>query len=280
MACWSRRWTASRTSRPPARRAASCASTSRSTAAAATTAAALAFASPAWTINLSSVSQQLVTAGSAGLGRVPDRRQGHHRRRAGGAAVMFAGRAIAPLQSVVMLAMRYQGARAAMQRAEPASWRSRSSARPGRAYVSAAGLSAAASGSRGGFAYPATAGRKAPQVLNGVTLRFGAGERVAILGRIGSGKSTILRLMAGLYLPATAMSTPTASTCARSTPPTTVRVWASCRRTRACSPARCATTCCWTAVRPTPSRLAQVATADRAGPAGGRAPAGLGPAGG
>jgi ATP-binding cassette subfamily C protein LapB len=39
-------------------------------------------------------------------------------------------------------------------------------------------------------------------VLDGVTLRFAAGERVAVLGRIGSGKSTILRLMAGLYLPA------------------------------------------------------------------------------
>jgi ATP-binding cassette subfamily C protein LapB len=39
-------------------------------------------------------------------------------------------------------------------------------------------------------------------VLQQVTLHIGAGERVAILGRIGSGKSTILRLLAGLYQPA------------------------------------------------------------------------------
>jgi ATP-binding cassette subfamily C protein LapB len=40
-----------------------------------------------------------------------------------------------------------------------------------------------------------------PQVLKGLTLRITAGERVAMLGRIGSGKSTVLRLMAGLYQP-------------------------------------------------------------------------------
>jgi ATP-binding cassette subfamily C protein LapB len=38
-----------------------------------------------------------------------------------------------------------------------------------------------------------------------VTVRVKAGERIAILGRIGSGKSTILRLMAGLYQPTEGM---------------------------------------------------------------------------
>jgi ATP-binding cassette subfamily C protein LapB len=38
-----------------------------------------------------------------------------------------------------------------------------------------------------------------------VTIRIAEGERIAILGRIGSGKSTVLRLMAGLYQPTQGM---------------------------------------------------------------------------
>ncbi len=52
-----------------------------------------------------------------------------------------------------------------------------------------------------GFAYPATGGVEGPRVLSNLSLKFEPGERVAILGRIGSGKSTVLRLLAGLYLP-------------------------------------------------------------------------------
>ena len=48
-------------------------------------------------------------------------------------------------------------------------------------------------------------GRRGAQVLKNVTLRLEAGERVAILGRIGSGKSTILRLLGGLYQPTEGM---------------------------------------------------------------------------
>jgi ATP-binding cassette subfamily C protein LapB len=55
-----------------------------------------------------------------------------------------------------------------------------------------------------GFAYPTPGfahGEPGPRVLKGVTLNFQPGERVAVLGRIGSGKSTVLRLLAGLYQP-------------------------------------------------------------------------------
>jgi ATP-binding cassette subfamily C protein LapB len=52
-----------------------------------------------------------------------------------------------------------------------------------------------------GFAYPHHGEGEAPRVLKGATLRFEPGERVAVLGRIGSGKSTVLRLLAGLYQP-------------------------------------------------------------------------------
>ena len=41
------------------------------------------------------------------------------------------------------------------------------------------------------------------QVLNGLSLRVGAGERVAIVGPSGSGKSTVLKLTARLYDPIT-----------------------------------------------------------------------------
>ena len=47
------------------------------------------------------------------------------------------------------------------------------------------------------FRYPGAA----EKTLDGLNLTIGAGERVALLGRIGSGKSTIARLILGLYPP-------------------------------------------------------------------------------
>ena len=116
------------------------------------------------------------------------------------ASVMFSARAIAPLSSVVMLAMRYQGARAAMLALE------RVMALPvereaGKSYVPRPELSGRIGLHEVGFAYPHAGDGEAPKVLKGVKLKFEPGERVAILGRIGSGKSTVLRLLAGLYQP-------------------------------------------------------------------------------
>ncbi len=116
------------------------------------------------------------------------------------AAVMFSARAVAPLSSVVMLAMRYQGARAAMHALE------RVMSLPverdrGRSYVPRPQLSGRIGLHEVGFAYPHSGAGEAPRVLKGVNLRFAPGERVAVLGRIGSGKSTVLRLLAGLYQP-------------------------------------------------------------------------------
>jgi len=121
-------------------------------------------------------------------------------------AVMFAGRALAPLASVVQLATRYQGARAAM-RALDHVMSQPTEREAGKVYVPKRELSGQLALVEASFAYPApalpgaVAQGQGPMVLQRATLRFAPGERVAVLGRIGSGKSTVLRLLAGLYLP-------------------------------------------------------------------------------
>ena len=167
----------------------------------------------AWTLNISAVSQQLITMVMMVIGvfLIADKTL------TGGAligAVMFATRAVAPLSSVVQLATRYQGARAAM-RALDHVMRQPLDREPGRTYVPKRELSGALGLVDASFSYPSQpiAGSGAqgptpgggPRVLKGVTLRFAPGERVAMLGRIGSGKSTVLRLLAGLYLPTEGM---------------------------------------------------------------------------
>lgn len=152
-----------------------------------------------WTVNLASTWQQLVTLVMMVWGVfLIDEKIITAGALMGG--LMFAGRAIAPLQSVVMLALRWQGARAALLSLE------RIMGQPverdaSRAYVPRPELTGRVGLSDVSFAYPLAAGGLGPRVLDRVTLRLQPGERVAILGRIGSGKSTILRLLGGLYQP-------------------------------------------------------------------------------
>jgi len=153
--------------------------------------------------NLSGISQQLLTMTLLvwGVYLIGDKVI------TGGAligSVMLCNRAIAPMSSVVMLAMRYQGARAAMRALE------RVMAQPverefGKTYVPRHELSGQVALHDVGFAYPHAGPGEAPRVLKGVNLKLAPGERVAVLGRIGSGKSTVLRLLAGLYQPTEGM---------------------------------------------------------------------------
>jgi len=124
-------------------------------------------------------------------------------------SVMFASRAVMPLGSLVGLATRFQGARAAMLSLD------RMMSQPterdsSRSYVPLTQLTGRLGLHDVGFSYPlvgaaAQAAAHAPKVLRNVTMRLEPGERIAILGRIGSGKSTILRLLAGLYQPTEGM---------------------------------------------------------------------------
>jgi ATP-binding cassette subfamily C protein LapB len=115
-------------------------------------------------------------------------------------AVMFAGRAVGPLTAVVMLTARFQGARAAMTvlndlMALP------TERVPDKQYLSRPKIDGQLALRDVEFAYPKGKSGHAPRVLKSVTIDIQPGERVAILGKIGSGKSTILRMMAGLYQP-------------------------------------------------------------------------------
>lgn len=153
----------------------------------------------AWTTNVSMGAQQLVTLVMLvwGVHLIDDKVI------SGGAligAVMFAGRALAPLASVVALATRYQGARAAMRNLDKLMAQA-TDREDGKNYVPRPALSGRIALHEVGFAYPPQGANEAPQVLKGVSLAFQPGERVALLGRIGSGKSTVLRLLAGLYQP-------------------------------------------------------------------------------
>lgn len=114
--------------------------------------------------------------------------------------VMLAGRATAPLGQVVGLAVRFQQAKAALSSLDklmhlPVDRDSQ------REYLPNPMLTGQLTLKGIGFSYPAPPNQTNPKVLSEVQFSVSPGERVAILGRIGSGKSSLLRLMARLYMP-------------------------------------------------------------------------------
>jgi ATP-binding cassette, subfamily C, bacterial LapB len=119
-------------------------------------------------------------------------------------AVMFAGRAVAPLTSVVGLATRYQGAKAALRMLN------RIMSLPTdrqveRKYLPRTKVRGQVALREVCFSYPPQGSEHTPTVLKDVNLNIMPGQRVAILGKMGSGKSTILRMMGGLYQPTEGM---------------------------------------------------------------------------
>lgn len=112
------------------------------------------------------------------------------------AASMLGSRALAPAGQIVGLLMQYQGARTAFESLETIMTQpvERPADRP---FIHRRELRGDIEFRNVRFAYP---GRQ-DSALDGVSFRIAAGERVALIGKVGSGKSTIQKLVLGLYAP-------------------------------------------------------------------------------
>ncbi len=112
------------------------------------------------------------------------------------ACTIITGRAMAPLAQVAGLLTRYHQARAAYEALNQVM--SLPSERPAQVrFVHRPELRGRVEFKNVTFSYP---GQKFP-ALDDVSFAIGAGERVGLIGRIGSGKTTIEKLVLGLYEP-------------------------------------------------------------------------------
>ncbi len=113
------------------------------------------------------------------------------------ASVILAGRAISPLSSVMSLAARYQQAVSSLETLDGLMKRPRDRDIK-RTYVTPEHIAGGLEAQALEFGYP---GEHNIPVIKRLSLKVEPGQRLALLGRVGSGKCTLLRLMAGLYTP-------------------------------------------------------------------------------
>ncbi|HEV7912958.1 MAG TPA: type I secretion system permease/ATPase [Albitalea sp.] len=112
------------------------------------------------------------------------------------AATMLGSRALAPAGQIVGLLMQYQGARTALDSLNKIMDKPVERP-PGATFIQRPQLRGDIEFRNVKFAYP----NRQDSALEGLSFKITAGERVALIGRVGSGKSTIERLMMGLYQP-------------------------------------------------------------------------------
>ncbi len=112
------------------------------------------------------------------------------------ACVILTGRAMAPLAQVAGLLGRLAGALSSYKALDEL-MASRSEVDPARDYLKRASLKGRIEFREVSFSYP---GQKA-KALDKISFTIEEGERVAVLGRNGSGKSTIIRMALGIYEP-------------------------------------------------------------------------------
>lgn len=110
------------------------------------------------------------------------------------ACTILTGRALAPLSQIAGLMTRYQQSMAALQSLDNVMKMPTDRLR-GRTPLHRPTLTGDIEFRDVTFKYP----RQAVPALNNVTFHITAGERVGIIGRIGSGKTTIEKLILGLY---------------------------------------------------------------------------------
>lgn len=112
------------------------------------------------------------------------------------ACVILGGRAISPIGQIAHLMTRYHQARTSLKTlnkvmSQPVE------CSPGKEFLHRPDLTGKIAFEGVSFSYP----QMERKTLENVSFTINAGERVGIIGRIGSGKSTIARLMLGLYEP-------------------------------------------------------------------------------
>lgn len=146
-------------------------------------------------VNGSSAAQQLVTVAIVIIGvyLISERQLSM-----GGliACVMLSSRALAPFAQIASLLTQYQNAAMALSALDKIV--AQTVERPeNAAFIRREGIKGEIEFSHVKFSYPGGAS----EVLSDLSFRIKEGEHVAIIGRVGSGKSTINRLVLGLYQP-------------------------------------------------------------------------------